>query len=135
MIVFLSYVIAFFLTLALAVLLYPVAAFFWVFEMIGKVLVVIFDAFGKVSDGMFRFTTKVIRRLWKDIRNIEKQPIPVISEDAWVCTCGTANVGNFCSACGSRKIIEAEVKVIPALEDDQDGDGVVEAETANDSAE
>lgn len=108
MIVLLSYIIAILLTMALAILLYPVAALFWLLGIVGRVLVVLFNLFGKLSDHVFKFTTKVIRHLWKDIRNIEKQPIPTAFATTWVCTCGTTNSGNFCSACGGAKIIELE---------------------------
>lgn len=68
MIAVLSYIIAIIITLVLAIILYPVAGLFWLLEQIGKILVWIFNLFGKVASNMFEFTTKVIRSLWKDIK-------------------------------------------------------------------
>lgn len=53
----LSFVIAIILTAALAIILYPIAALFWIFGL-----------FGKLSDGMFNFTKNVISYLWRDIK-------------------------------------------------------------------
>ncbi|MBE6680253.1 MAG: hypothetical protein E7598_07020 [Ruminococcaceae bacterium] len=108
MIVILSYIIAVILTLLLAIILYPIAAAFWIFEMLGKLLVIVFDLFGKVSDNMFKFTTKIIRLLWKDINNMDKASIPALSAEQWQCKCGAMNTGKFCSSCGAPMAIETE---------------------------
>ena len=85
MVVALSYVIAVILTLALAVLLYPISAVFWILGLLGK-----------IADRLFTFTNRVIKSLWSDIKNGDKK-----SEEQWVCSCGcTNNTGNFCYACG-----------------------------------
>ncbi len=88
MVVFLSYFFAVILTVALAIFLYPVAAFFWVMGL-----------FGKISDGMFKFTSKTISKLWQDLRNVGIEDIDVT--DKWVCSCGCQNNGKFCSECGA----------------------------------
>ncbi len=98
MVVALSYVFAVILTAALAIVLYPIAAIFW-----------IMGIFGRLAEGMFSFTQSVIKTLWKDLGNA-KQASPIIidaepkrivpSTSAWVCACGRFNEGDFCSACG-----------------------------------
>lgn len=86
----LSYLIAIIITIALAVFLYPIAGLFW---MLGL--------FGKVSDIMFKFTSRIIRSLWRDIRGVKSD---MNIEDAnftyWQCECGKTNTGKFCSECG-----------------------------------
>ena len=66
MVIALSYVLAVLLTIALAVVLYPIAGLFW-----------ILGFFGKISEALFAFTSKVINSLWRDIRNMNK---PVANE-------------------------------------------------------
>lgn len=61
MVIALSYVLAVLLTIALAVVLYPIAGLFW-----------ILGFFGKISEALFAFTSKVINSLWIDIRNMNK---------------------------------------------------------------
>ena len=90
MIVALSYVIAVVLTLALAVCLYPVSGLFWVLGLLGK-----------ISDNLFSFTNRVIKSLWKDLRQSEKQ-----SAEQWLCECGTMNSGKFCTECGKSNSVE-----------------------------
>ena len=89
MVVALSYVIAVILTLALAIFLYPISGFFWVLGLLGK-----------ISDNLFAFTNRVIKSLWKDIRNSDKN-----SEGQWICSCGCRNTGKFCSECGKSNIV------------------------------
>ena len=89
MVVFLSYFIAIILTVALAILLYPVAAFFWIMGL-----------FGKVSDGMFKFTSKTISTLWIDLAKVGKGDVD--DTNKWVCSCGASNTGKFCSECGAQ---------------------------------
>lgn len=107
MIVALSYLIAVLLTIALAVFLYPIAGFFWVLGL-----------FGKISEHMFGFTTKIIRSLWKDIRGVEKD-----MADQWTCSCGRTNTGKFCSECGKPNAIP----VIAKVDDDKTEEAVIEA--------
>ena len=87
MIVVFSYIIAVILTLALAIFLYPIAGLFWLMGL-----------FGKISDNMFSFTTRVIKSLWKDIKGINEP-----TGEQWVCSCGCSNTGKFCSECGNSK--------------------------------
>lgn len=95
MIVALSYVIAVVLTLALAIFLYPISGFFWVLGLLGK-----------VSDNLFGFTNRVIKSLWKDLRNDNKH-----NEAQWVCSCGCTNTGKFCSECGKPNIVQESPEV------------------------
>lgn len=84
MIVALSYFIAVILTIALAVLLYPISGFFWILGLLGR-----------ISDSIFSFTNRVIKSLWRDIKKSEQS---VVAQ--WTCTCGCSNSGKFCSECG-----------------------------------
>lgn len=104
MIVALSYLIAVILTIALAVILYPIAGYFWVLGL-----------FGKIADRMFKFTSKIIRSLWRDIRGIEKD-----LGDQWTCSCGCTNSGKFCSQCGAPVTVPviAEEVVTEVTEDE-----------------
>lgn len=70
----LSYVIAVVLTLLAALVLYPIAAFFWLCGLVGKLLVSIFTLLGKLSDRLFAFTTRIIRSLWKELGNSDGTP-------------------------------------------------------------
>ena len=93
----LSYIIAVIITVALAIILYPIAALFWVFGLLGK-----------LSDGLFAFTKRTISALWRDLKMSEQAytntPNPTIeSGDSWTCACGSVNTGNFCSNCGALK--------------------------------
>ena len=98
MVVALSYVLAVIITAALAVVLYPIAAIFW-----------IMGIFGRLAEGMFAFTQSAIKSLWKDLGNV-KRTSPVIVEEkpqmiersasAWICACGTENTGHACTDCG-----------------------------------
>ena len=99
MVVFLSYLFAVILTVALAIFLYPVAAFFWVMGL-----------FGKISDGMFKFTSKTISSLWHDLRKMGTEEYD--DANKWTCSCGCSNVGKFCSECGAPipQVIEIENK-------------------------
>ena len=58
MVVVVSRLIAVVLTLILACLLYPVAAFFY-----------IIGWFGKIGDVLFQWTNKMVKRLWEDLKN------------------------------------------------------------------
>ena len=53
----LSKIIAVLITVILACVLYPIAAFFWILGIIGK-----------LSDNIFSFTNSVIKKLWSDIK-------------------------------------------------------------------
>jgi hypothetical protein len=93
----LSYIIAVIITVTLAIFLYPIAALFWVFGLLGK-----------VSSGLFAFTKRTISALWRDLRmsgqvyaNTPNQTVE--SGNAWTCHCGNVNMGKFCSGCGSAK--------------------------------
>lgn len=88
MIVILSYLLAVILTLAMAIILYPIAAVFWVIGL-----------FGRISDSMFAFTTKTISKLWQDLKDISREE----EDDSpkWQCVCGHMNSGRFCSECGA----------------------------------
>ncbi len=88
MIVALSYVIATILTLALAIVLYPISGIFWVLGLLGK-----------AADNLFAFTNGKIKSLWKDIRSIERPATPT----QWKCSCGNLNTGAYCSKCGAEK--------------------------------
>lgn len=103
MVVALSYVLAVVMTAAIAIFLYPIAASFWVFGLLGK-----------LSDGLFEFTRRTIAALWKDLKNSEQAKVVVASqvlcgEDVWTCACGCANTGKFCSNCGAGKPEEVAV--------------------------
>lgn len=103
MVVALSYVLAVIMTAAIAIFLYPIAAAFWVFGLLGK-----------LSDGLFEFTRRTIAALWKDLRNTEQVKVAVANqaisgEDVWTCACGCANTGKFCSNCGAGKPEVVEV--------------------------
>lgn len=87
MVMFLSYLVAVILTVSMAIFLYPVAAFFWVMGL-----------FGKISDGMFQFTSRTISKLWQDLRKVNREDVDVSKK--WECSCGCVNAGQFCSACG-----------------------------------
>lgn len=102
MIVALSYVLAVVMTAALAIILYPIAAAFWVFGLLGK-----------LSDGLFDFTKRTIGLLWKDLKNSEQAKLVVANqlatrESMWTCSCGYCNEGRFCSNCGAAKTEERE---------------------------
>ena len=103
MIIALSYIFAVLMTLALAIVLYPIAGFFW-----------ILGFFGKIAELLFSFTSKVINSLWRDIGNMNKPStsesaatsVPLIVDEAvavWECSCGTVNNGRFCVKCGHQK--------------------------------
>ena len=98
MVVALSYIIAIILTLALAIFLYPVSAFFWVLGLLGK-----------ISDNLFAFTNRVIKSLWRDIRNSD-----ISTEEQWECSCGCTNTGKFCSECGKPNVV-AEITETPNI--------------------
>ena len=103
MISILSYIIAVLITVALAVVLYPVAAFFWVLGL-----------FGKLADGIFTLTKKMIKAMWADVRkmepiqssssmepvNIHDQPMLSQTVETWLCKCGCVNTSKFCAECG-----------------------------------
>ena len=57
----LSYVIAIIITMCLAIILYPISGLFWLLGL-----------FGKIADVLFRFTTKLIRSLWQDIKGMNQ---------------------------------------------------------------
>ena len=61
MVIALSYILAVLLTIALAIVLYPIAGLFW-----------ILGFFGKISEALFAFTSRLIKSLWRDIRNVNK---------------------------------------------------------------
>lgn len=98
MVVALSYIFAVIITAALAIVLYPIAAIFW-----------IMGIFGRLAEGMFAFTQSAIQSLWKDLGNV-KRTAPVVNEVrtqvlersalAWVCSCGTENTDSTCRVCG-----------------------------------
>ncbi|MBR3588217.1 MAG: hypothetical protein IKL16_01500 [Clostridia bacterium] len=90
MVVALSYVIAIILTIALAILLYPISAFFWLLGLLGK-----------IADKLFVFTNGAIKSLWRDIRNGDQNTV-----NQWVCSCGSTNSGEFCSECGKPHVAE-----------------------------
>ena len=89
MVVALSYIIAIVLTIALAIILYPISAFFWLLGLLGK-----------ISDTLFAFTNRVIKSLWRDLRNSEKN-----AAEQWMCSCGCTNTGKFCSECGKPNVV------------------------------
>ena len=107
MVVALSYVLAVIMTVALAICLYPIAAMFWVFGLLGK-----------VSDGMFKFTKHTIAALWKDLKKSEQSTLSnanqmISAESTWLCTCGCQNTGKFCSECGTIKPVEVVDSEVP----------------------
>lgn len=98
MIVAISYLLAVIITLLLAIILYPIAGFFW-----------ILGFFGRISEGLFKFTSNMISSLWRDIRKMSNQEAmnSVVSNnkvESWQCSCGHINNdGRFCEKCGQRK--------------------------------
>lgn len=104
MVVVLSYIFAIIITMMLAIILYPIAALFWIMGL-----------FGKVADVMFRFTKKVISSLWKDILNVSNTDVNgIVNSNNWTCSCGVVNTGKFCSECGGVKpeLIACESEII-----------------------
>ena len=95
MIVALSYFIAIVLTFLTAIVLYPIAAIFWICGLLGK-----------LSDNVFNLTKRIIAYLWKDLGKVGK-PIfdnqNVTVDENWTCACGKVNNGKFCSECGAQK--------------------------------
>lgn len=65
MVMAISYIIAVCITIAIACILYPIAALFWLFGLLGR-----------ISDVLFSFTTNVIRNLWKDLKG-QKDNTPI----------------------------------------------------------
>lgn len=57
MIKILSKLVALILTIAIAIVLYPICAVFYIFKLIGQ-----------VSSVMFGFTNNLIAKLWSDIK-------------------------------------------------------------------
>ena len=57
MVIWLSVIIAIILTFILAVGLYPIAGAFWVLGL-----------FGQVSGKLFDYTTRIIKKLWSDLK-------------------------------------------------------------------
>lgn len=55
----LAYLIAIVMTIGLAVILYPIAGFFWILGL-----------FGKIADGIFFLTRKMINAMWDDVKNM-----------------------------------------------------------------
>ncbi len=93
MVVIFSYVFAVVITVALAIILYPIAALFWILGL-----------FGNISNAMFKFTKKAISGLWKDIGDMSKTDVNnIVSVNTWTCSCGCKNTGRFCSSCGKEK--------------------------------
>ena len=97
MIVAISYLLAVIITLFLAIFLYPIAGFFWVLGF-----------FGRISEGLFKFTSNMISSLWRDIRKMGNQEAmsTVVGDgkaETWQCSCGSVNDGKFCTKCGHRK--------------------------------
>ena len=94
MVVALSYILAVILTAALAIVLYPISAAFW-----------LLGCLGKVSEHLFSFTRRTIRALWRDIRGTDQEisGAGAQSKPTWICTCGCENTGKFCSECGKGK--------------------------------
>lgn len=64
MIVALSYILAVIFTVLVAVILYPIAAVFWVLGL-----------FGKLAEYIFALTKKAIAYLWKDISKFKNSTI------------------------------------------------------------
>lgn len=95
MVLALSYVIAIILTIILAILLYPISAFFWVLGLLGR-----------ISDKLFVFTNRAIKSLWRDIRNDNQNTV-----NQWVCSCGATNSGEFCSECGKSNTVTEALEV------------------------
>ena len=52
MVILVSYLVAVLLTVGLAIVLYPIAGLFWVLGLLGK-----------ISDKLFDFTTRIIKKL------------------------------------------------------------------------
>ena len=120
MIVALSYIFAVIMTLALAIVLYPIAAMFWCMGL-----------FGKIATGMFQFTKNVISALWRDINNMGNSPAAAApaatneavppafayapSVDLWTCSCGCVNSGKFCPECGASSTVSAGASEVEAV--------------------
>lgn len=112
MVVALSYVLAVLITVALAIVLYPIAGLFWVFGLLGK-----------LSDGLFKFTKKTIAALWRDLKNTEQEAntnkTPMIDTmNTWTCACGAVSTGKFCTECGCSKPEESSIEVSAEIENE-----------------
>ena len=93
MVVALSYILAVILTAAIAIVLYPISAIFWVLGLLGE-----------LSEYMFDFTQRTIKHLWKDITGSDEDKNEAAeAKSGWTCSCGTVNTGKFCSECGNTR--------------------------------
>ncbi len=89
----LSFIIAVILTILLALVLYPIAAVFWICGLLGK-----------LSDKIFAITKLAIAYLWKDLKkSTTDEKVETPQDCTWVCKCGQNNNGRFCSECGAPK--------------------------------
>ncbi len=95
MVKLISYIVAVVLTVLIALILYPIAALFYLFSIIGK-----------ISDNLFKWANSTIKKLWKEVKESSRE-VEASSPDkeTFICPqCGKENPRSnvFCDNCGAR---------------------------------
>ena len=96
MVKLISYIVAIVLTALIALVLYPLAALFYLFSIIGK-----------ISDNLFKWANNTIKKLWNDVKESGKAvEVTAFDKGIYVCPqCGKENLKTqaFCNNCGTKK--------------------------------